>query len=386
MKPLLNAAAWMLAGLAIGLVLSMVFVPPPAAVPIQNATAPTQPQANETGELPGPQKPEVDLIMIEAPGCDECNAGGYLLTQAQTIIIQTDSFEVDESRTIQYPGQEASALVSEYNITELPALIITGDTSSDPAFIASWTDGVGSLESDGALVTRLRYPPFYDIENGTVVGLVEGLGIRATGCLECGEPLIFISSLEGPEIGMAFSNKTVYDENDSEAQELIAKYNITKLPVLLLKADQASEYPVFGQLETLGSVEEDGWYVLRDVAPPYIDLAANRTLRGLVTSVHIVNSSCAECFDIAGLSAYIEQQTGLVVVNQSTYEADSSEGAALISKYNITAIPTVIYSPDVSYYPRFEEIWTGQENTVEEDGWFVFRDHAAVGVVYQNVS
>ena len=73
-------------------------------------------------------------------------------------------------------------------------------------------------------------------------------------------------------------------------------------------------------------------------------------------------------------------------MNTTTYDINSTEGSALIKKYNITEIPTILYSPETSVYPHFAEAWINQSNTVESDGWFVFRAVDKVGEVYQNVS
>jgi hypothetical protein len=197
---------------------------------------------------------------------------------------------------------------------------------------------------------------------------------------------MLISSLESYQIGMSFSNKTVYLENSTEAQALIARYNITKLPTLLLSASDTELYPIYTQLKKLSDVR-DNWLILRDILPPYVDLSANHTVRGLVHVVFLINSSCTACFNATGLSDYISQSSGLAVINRTTYEINSTAGQALLAKYNITKIPTLIYSPEAKHYSNFERIWKNQSSTVESDGWFVFRAHHLLGsVVYQNIS
>jgi hypothetical protein len=387
MKPLLNVLAWVVLGLAIGGVVYVALLQPAAPVqapPSNNQSPPPQNQTPPPANLTA-NKSKVDIVMIEAPDCDACNAGGMLLTEAQTVVLQSNNLDVGNTETIPYSNPRAAQLISTYGITELPALIVSGPTGDDTEFVSAWTGGIGTVESDGSLVTRLRYPPFFDLTNKTVVGIVDAIGIRAAGCIDCGEPALFISSLEGPQIGMAFDNTTVYEENDSEAQRLIAKYNITKLPTLFLEEKEASAYPVFEQIKELGTVE-DGWFILRDVVPPYVDLEANHTLRGLVNAYFIMNSSCADCLNVSSLSDYISQNTGLVVANRTEFEASSPEGMALIAKYNITMIPTLVYSDEAQYYPGFRDSWESQNNTVESDGWYVFRALPMVGAPYQNIS
>jgi hypothetical protein len=388
-----NILLWLSAGLLLGLALSALFLlplqPRPEAPSQANQLPQNQTPQNNAPPSPPPQaeKKEVNITMIEAPGCDLCNSEGFLLEQTKIVLLQSSALQAGVSRSIPYSSAEASALISKYNITELPAVIIEGPVRTDSEFVSAWQAQIGTLEGANALVTRFRFPPYYDIRNHTVVGLVEGIGIKASGCLECGDPALFMASLEGGSMAMVFSNQTLYEENDTEAQALLTRYNITKLPALLLSADGASAYPAFSQIKTLGTVEPDGWFVLRDVVPPYIDLTANHTLRGLVHAVYLVNSSCADCFDVASLSLYISGSSGLVLLNETTYETNSTEGSALMKKYNITAVPALLYSSDARYYPDFEDVWKQQNSTVESDGWFVFRAHGLLGdVVYQNVS
>jgi hypothetical protein len=183
---------------------------------------------------------------------------------------------------------------------------------------------------------------------------------------------------------MAFSEKMVYEENDSRARDLIAKYNITKLPALFLLAEDAAAYPIYDSLKTVGDVADE-WWILRTVVPPYVDLAANHTEVGIVRAVFLVNSSCSDCFDVKGLSDYIAGQSGIFIANTSVYEINSTEGKAMAAEYNITAIPALLYSPDAKYYPMFDENWKNLNNTIESDGWYVFRAHEALQSTYQKI-
>ncbi|MFH0884954.1 MAG: hypothetical protein V1861_04550 [Candidatus Micrarchaeota archaeon] len=378
-----KALLWAAIGMLLGFAIWFVFLQPASPITpqmMQNTPPPndTLPPLLETGL--------VNITMIEAPNCDECNAEGLLLEQTKTVLLSSEFLRTGVSKSIRWDSPEAKALIAKYNITELPSVIVEGDVGRDQVFVSAWKENVGTLEGTGALVTRLGYPPYYNITTMKVVGLVKAIGIKATGCLECGDPGLFISSLEGPTIGMVFTEKDIYEENSSEGMALIASYNITKVPTIFLSEEGASAYPVYSQIKVLGTVE-GGWFVLRDVVPPYLDLADNRTLRGLVKAKYLVNSSCAECFDITLLSDYISQSTGLVISESQTYEADSADGRALIAKYNITKIPTLVFSPDAKYYPYFSQVWENQTSTIEADGWFVFRAHELLSEMgYQNIS
>lgn len=385
---------WIIAGCILGGVIFLLFQPPATQttpyVPVQN-TSPTPPQQNTTIP-PAPQPPQplppavqsINITLIESSDCSLCNSADLLLPQTLTYLQNSTNLTVGSISNITSTSAEGQLLIDKYNITELPSMVISGDPAADSNFQSVWTSSIGNQEGDGSFVSRNDYPPYYNVPNKTVVGLVQGIAINATGCTKCLDASRYLSSLMDPTIGMYFSNQTVLQSNDTQALALIKEYNITELPTLLLSSDVQS-YPIYAQMKTLGD-SENGWFVLRVVRPPYVDLKANGTIRGLVRGVMIVNESCTNCFNVSSLSDYIAQSAGISVINSTTYLSNSSEAAVLISKYNLTALPALLYSPDLSYYPMFNGTWLNQSNTIESDGWYVFRAYNLISVPYQNIT
>lgn len=375
-KTYINMLLWAVVGIALGAVVYVALMQP----------APAPSPGNLTNITPVSGLTEVNVTLITAPDCTRCDSADLLLAQLRNV---TDSYNLTMGTVTTLPGdsQEASALISRYDIEKLPTLVVSPSAASNPAFLSVWESNVGTRETDGSLVFRELMLPYYDVESRTVVGLVNGIAIGASGCPECADPAIYLSFLESDSVGMVFSNKTVLAETDGQAQELITRYNITSLPTFILSRD-ALAYDFFSeQMANFSTQESDGWFVFRDVLPPYVDLQRNHSVRGLVEALLVVNSSCTACFSISQLSDYIVQSGGIYVVNTTSYEANSSEGMLLISRYNITHIPTVLYSPEASVYPSFEKVWLNENSTVESDGWYVFRSHALLGnVTYQNVT
>ncbi len=391
MKPYMNVALWIVVGLLAGgllfLVLPQQSQPPhnTTGASIQNGSYVNNPPP-QPPLPPQPQKKEVNLTMIEAPGCDKCNlVTKFLLQQTTTQVANSSDVTVGRSGSISPLSEEAKSLISRYNLTYLPAILISSSDGMSSAAVDAWKAEVGTVEPDGVLVQRKVYPPFYVVANNTTVGFVGGLVIQADDCPKCMNGSSFLDSLEQSSlVSMAFSNKTVLDENSSEAQALIARYNITKLPALFLTMDVA-DYPVYEQLKTLGDVK-DGWFILREVQPPYVQLGPNRTIRGFVQSIQVVNTSCTDCFNVNDLSDYIVNAVGIELTNKTVIEANSTEGQELISKYRLKSLPALMFSPETTVYPRFDTIWTGQNNTIEPDGWYVFRTYSFIKDKYLNIS
>ncbi len=381
MKPYVNVFIWVVVGLLIGYV---------AYVVISPSTAPPHPATNQS-DLSNKsinqivdQKKEINITLIDATGCTDCASAELFLQQTNDFIKTNSSFlKVGSSKTIQSTSDEAKTLIAKYQIQELPALVISGPSSLDSNFVNVWTTNVGSLESDGALISRNLYPPYFDLQKQAVVGLANIIIINAPDCSQCLDGEAFASSLEDPSIDMKFSSKKVLGANDSQAKSLITAYNITKLPALLL--NNASAYPVFSEyIVQLGDMQGE-WFVLRNISLPYFDIPSNHTL-GLVKAIYIVNTSCTDCFDINSLSDYVAQSSGIALSENVTYDINSTQGMELVKKYNITTIPTLIYSHDASLYENFDSVWLNQTNTIESDGSLVFRAHQLLNVPYQNIS
>jgi hypothetical protein len=73
--------------------------------------------------------------------------------------------------------------------------------------------------------------------------------------------------------GMVPGNVTGYDVSSEEGVALVAEYEIDKFPTVLLSPD-ANDYTGFSEVwDQVGTISEDGWFVLREVqklSPDYI--------------------------------------------------------------------------------------------------------------------
>ena len=118
-----KALLWLVMGTFLGFAIYFIFLQPAQsalpAVPVN--TLPdndTMPQVLETGT--------VNLTMVEAPGCDICNAEGLMLEQTKIVLLKSEFLSVGTSKRLPAGSSEAQALISRYNLTTLPAVIIEG--------------------------------------------------------------------------------------------------------------------------------------------------------------------------------------------------------------------------------------------------------------------
>jgi len=374
MIPLLT---WVAIGIVVGLVVYLLLPSPtqPLPPPTGNLT-----NNSQISNVTTPSVKELNIKFIDDPDCKGCNASSALLTQLNSVAGKFN-LKVASISTVNKSSSEAQELLSKYSITKIPSFVITSNESIPTDFITSWSQ-IGTQETDGTLVLREVYPPYFDVQKEKVVGFVDIVEIPAAGCPECFNTSEFTNYLAGT-FGVAFSNRTVLAENSSDALLLLSKYNITRLPAFLFSED-ASLYPYIQQSwEQFGTVEPDGRLVYRSTIPPYKDLAANKTV-GIVTLIELVDQNCTSCYNVSVHHDTLRNSVGMYFFNRTTLDVNSSAGAELVQRYNITEVPTIILSSDALIYPGLNQSWT-QMGSIEKDGWLVFRSVDKLGVTYKDL-
>lgn len=371
-------AIWIAIGIVLGLVFygGYLFLNP--SVPVINDNNTIIPDTNDTIAIS-----KINITLIGASACDSCNSSVYILAEVQSLATKYN-FEIENIKTIDSDSADAKSMIAKYAITKLPTMVILGDTDSLGEFGSLWQN-IGSTEADGAMVYRDVYPPYFDVSLNRNVGFVEVTLIKAD-CSECFDVSSFVDYLESDSVAMVLVNRTELDYNSSEAQALIAKYNITKLPTFVLSKD-ASIYPIVNQAWShYGTDDPDGAYVWRNYLPPYVNLDQNGSIVGIVDMIELVDSKCSNCYDVSiheeGLSA---DPFNLKFGNIQRVEVNSTNGQMLVSRYNITAYPTIILSEDALLYPGFNDTWEGM-GTIENDSMLVFRALDLLGVEFINTT
>lgn len=201
----------------------------------------------------------------------------------------------------------------------------------------------------------------------------------AAQCTDCFDISVIVSAIKQFK---ATIKENALEPASTDAKALIAKYNITKLPTIIVKGDaeKAGLSPVW---KSVGTQESDGALVLR-VGAPFVDVASGE-IRGKADVILLNYSSCAKCYDVT-LHEGVLKRYGVAVSSNRTVDAGSAEGRALIEKYNITKVPTVLVSPDAKYYDALIGIWQ-QVGSKELDGWYVFRAMEAMqGATYYDLA
>ena len=183
------------------------------------------------------------------------------------------------------------------------------------------------------------------------------LGSDCEDCFNISVATDFIKQQKG------FNITELKEVSIEDAKEMTAKYNVSRLPALLVQGDLSNlTIPNFDAVEDA--------LVFDLTPPPYYDVETQK-IRGKVTLVQLSDATCTQCFN---MSIVVDQlgQAGLKIVSSKVLDAKSEEGKGLIEKYKIEKIPTLVFNNDALEYDVVKEVWE-QVGTEESDGMLVLR-------------
>ncbi|MBI3051944.1 hypothetical protein HYY74_05820 [Candidatus Woesearchaeota archaeon] len=310
----------------------------------------------------------IQLTAITDSKCSDCYSIGPVLTALKA------ANNVTSEKNLNYESDDAKKLIKDYGIRKVPALIVTGETAK--------ANPQGFTQQGEALLFSQQTPPYLDADSGKVVGRVQATIINATACTQCSNAGLVISQLKASAV--AITKQTLIDSESEEGRQAMAKYKIQKLPALLLSEDAKYYELITGIWSRIGTVEEDGTHVFREVSPPYYDPATNKT-EGLARLTMINDSSCKECYDVTTHVGILEGGFGVELVSKKTVDVSSAEGKALIAKYSITAVPTIVVE-EATVYEGLKNVWPNV-GTIEKDGAIIFRNFGNwKGNTYRNLT
>ncbi|MFH1071919.1 MAG: hypothetical protein V1743_00655 [Nanoarchaeota archaeon] len=328
-----------------------------------NGLKPTSPATVEKGQ--------VSLYYINYSGCQECDrdiAAFKSQLEAQNLIVKDEKY-------YDYENDKGVELLQSSKITHIPAFLIRGDI--DNLSLDNFA------RTDDTLVQQDIPAPYYDLEQRKIIGRVTAINLIDSSCKECMDLSILLTQLRGIGIDL-YENMTI-DITTTEGKRLLSKYTIEKVPTVLLDKE-AGVYPALtAGWSQIGSIEEDGMYVLRNVTPPYKNMKTG-SIEGLVRVTYLIDKSCVTCYNVTLHKAVLVGRLGLKIDKEQTVDIAETDGQNLIKSYAITAVPTIIVSSDASVYAVFSQIWN-IIGTQEKDGSFVFRNMAALNnQVYKNLT
>ncbi len=307
--------------------------------------------AEEANRLP------VLQTLLLTTSCKECENQGFVQL--------VSPFNVTESKEIAADSSEGKELIAKYNIEKLPSFIIQGEIDKSKLNLTKVED---------SFVVSPK-PPYVDAKTGETLGLVSATLIQPENCEQCFDLTPFVDSLK-----QQLTFKEIKTLKESEANELITKYNLVMLPALLLSSD-ADAYDSFkSSWERFATIEQDGTFSLKKVSPPYKELSSGK-ITGLVSVTYLVDPTCKECYNVTQHKSILTNSFGVKLAEETTLNV--KDATSLVQQYNITKVPTIILSKEIQDYSLKQVL--GQVGTYEQDGSFVFRQTELLGA-YKDIS
>ncbi|MBI2107743.1 hypothetical protein HYU10_03315 [Candidatus Woesearchaeota archaeon] len=312
----------------------------------------------------------VELTLINNPKCTDC----FDMVEIVRSITLSPKANVTKNNVYDFSSKAGKELVSKYSIDKIPALVLTGEI------------GKVSLEGfekrDDALVFTGVTPLYTNPKTGRVEGRVELTFLNPGSCDKCTDLTPLVGNLKLS--GMVISKESKVIAGTPEGRELAGRYGITHAPTLIL-SKEASAYDVIKQSwPSVGSVEKDGSYVLRQAYPPFYNITTGKTV-GLVAITYITDKSCSECYNVSVHKNILTNPGSFNFKLDSEEFADISDGKgkALLDRYSITMVPTIVLSGDVGYYPSKEGL--ADFFKIQKDGSYVFVKPEVVGA-YRDIT
>jgi len=316
--------------------------------------------------------PKVQATVLAAPDCSNC-----FDVSAAIDNVKNSGVNITGENTVSYDSTEGKALVAKYGILKVPTVVLTGETSNLTI--------EGFTSEQGDLVFSAVQAPYTETATGDIRGLVEVTYLKANNCNECQDLTQTIDQLESS--GITFTTRKTVDYSSSQGKALVQKYNISKIPTLIMSSELGAYEQIDQAWNVIGSVENDGSYILRapeTLGIPYYDVKEQKTM-GLVDVTYITDNSCTSCYNVS-VHKLILQRFGVKFGQEKTVDISSSEGKALIAKYDITKVPAVIMSKDADVYTSLKQVWL-TVGVIAEDGTYAFTMPEAMGgSVYKDLT
>lgn len=215
------------------------------------------------------QPPVYNLFYIKDKSCKDCfpiEIFGKKINDGVSQVTINENFVDSDS-------DKGNELINKYKIDKLPSLVITGDIKKNND-IYQFLDKTGDV-TDEDYVLRVIQPVYYDIKQDEYIGRFSVHYISTPDCEECYDVSLHKSALEG--LLLIPNKEKLIDYRSEEAQELIKKHNITKVPTIVLQGT-LGKINKFNQIwENYGTIEDDV-YIFREMEEmgKYYDLVEKK--------------------------------------------------------------------------------------------------------------
>jgi len=166
--------------------------------------------------------------------------------------------------------------------------------------------------------------------------------IKINGCDDCFDLNGISSSLN--KIGnIIIKNEKELTYNSVEGKKLIEKYNIKKVPALIVLSKNLGKINLDEKI-----FRKENKAAIFDKSVPYLEIDTGK-VNGIVNLKEIFDSSCTECASPSNIQKQLES-LGVKIGNYEKIDYLSIEGQQLIKESNINFLPVTFVSKDIEEY------------------------------------
>lgn len=333
------------------------------------------------------QAEEAANILLTEVTLTDCKTNKcFSLSSLEEAIKNTDINAKYETKTVLYDSEEGKAIVTKYNLTKLPTLVISGDLDKAKDLESQWlAANLGTKESDNSLVLRTVPNVSYDLEKKKYLGQVKMITLSFDECKECGQvpkPENFAQLV--PPVTV-IENKKI-DATTDEGKELMQKYLITAVPTIILSKEIAEYETIMPTMGELGTTESDGSFVFREsgLNPLYFSLTENR-LVGYVKAFYLIDSNCTACPSPLDLNTALGTALGFNVIENKYADIKDPTNLNTALSWGITKVPAVVYVGDVNAYFVVKKLWD-KLGIVKDEKYILTNLDFLTGIQYEDIT
>lgn len=318
----------------------------------------------------------LQLTVLTDNTCTDCSSADSLISQINVTGVQITSIQ-----RLDYASTQAQQLIAQYGVQKVPSILVFGETNKSSGVSLLWGKFNGRM-SNGVVYLETA-PPYLNLSTGAVDGRVTLTILNDSTCSQCATMTSFVSALLANGVKIT-SSKTI-DYTSTEGQAFISQYGIQRIPAIVISQEVLAYKNIAQSWPQLNATLRAGFYALNSLNPPYRDLTTGQ-ITGLVSVIYLNDSACPSCYDVKAHKSILVNNFGVYLANETTVDISTDQGKALIAKYKITNVPTVLVSPEASAYTTLKPVWlqtstglNGTIGTIENDGWYVFRGTSLMG-------
>ncbi len=213
----------------------------------------------------------VEAVIIKPLECEKC-------FDMKKIIEEFRSSGIIINKLIELNEKDAVELIKKYSLQTLPAVILSKDAGDYLILRDSWKS-YGFVAEDKKYVSEGSFPPFKNLTNSNVEGLVSLTYITDNSCKDCYNVKAHKNIISG--FNVAIEKEETFDVSEERGKELLNKYGITKVPTVIVSKEYIV-YPGFKRaFLQVGRKLDDGSIVFdkTEIMGVYKDLKTNEVIK-----------------------------------------------------------------------------------------------------------